>query len=88
MKIAIVGSGFIGAEQKIIEALSKSGEHVEIVSIEDLKEDPFSNPPIPFTARPKIELPTFGLPKIDCRRGHTYVNGKCRCGQETGYKRL
>jgi hypothetical protein len=26
--------------------------------------------------------------KIDCRKGHTYVNGKCRCGKDLGTVRF
>jgi hypothetical protein len=79
-KIAIVGDSEIGLRiAQEVARLKAEGHEVAIVDGSYLKESfPIYNRPLPDLTQLQLE-PTK---KIDCRKGHTYVEGKCRCGKE------
>jgi hypothetical protein len=86
-KIAIVGSGEIGL--KVAEELARlkaEGHEVIIVNESNFEESfPVYDRQIPLT--PLFIASDFATPgkiKINCSKGHTYVEGKCRCGKELG----
>jgi 3-hydroxyacyl-CoA dehydrogenase len=86
-KIAIVGSGEIGLKvAEEVARLKAEGHEVIVVDCSSIEESfPVYDRQIPlaplFIAS---DYATPGKQKIDCRKGHTYVEGKCRCGKELG----
>jgi hypothetical protein len=76
-KIAVVGNDWI-LSQAIKDELGKeitiASNHTAI---------------FPLYAKPEyIPEVKLGSNKINCTKGHTYVQGKCRCGKDLGFSTL
>lgn len=85
MKIGIVGHGLslplMGS--RAINLISHQIQNQQIFVV-DMENEPsvFDPPSIPFINYHVPELQSISSSKINCKKGHTYINNICRCGKK------